>query len=63
MVEAAAESAPRTLRRHDLERAVAAGVIDAARAEALWQFLGRAGPAPTSGHASIWSTCCGTRAR
>ena len=27
------------LRRQDLERAVAAGVIDAARAEALWRFL------------------------
>ncbi len=30
----------RALGRHDLERAVAAGVLDAERAEALWQFLG-----------------------
>jgi len=37
MVEAMA--APRMLRRQDLQRAVAAGVIDTARAEALWQFL------------------------
>ena len=34
---------PRAVRRHDLERAVAAGVLGAAEAEALWQFLG-AGP-------------------
>jgi hypothetical protein len=31
--------APVALRRQDLQRAVAAGVIDAGRAEALWQFL------------------------
>lgn len=37
MVEATA--APRMLRWQDLQRAVAAGVIDTARAEALWQFL------------------------
>jgi hypothetical protein len=40
MVEAVADRVPRTLRWQDLQRAVAAGVIDAGRAEALWQFLG-----------------------
>jgi hypothetical protein len=34
------DAAPKVLGRGDLERAVAAGVLGAARAEALWQFLG-----------------------
>jgi hypothetical protein len=33
---------PKVLGRGELERAVAAGVLDAAQAEALWQFLGTA---------------------
>ncbi len=33
-------SATRAVGRHDLERAVAGGVLEAAQAEALWQFLG-----------------------
>jgi hypothetical protein len=33
-------SGTRALGRHDLERAVAGGVLEAAQAEALWQFLG-----------------------
>lgn len=40
MIETGAAPAPRALRWQDLQRAVAAGVIDADRAEALWRFLG-----------------------
>jgi hypothetical protein len=45
-------SGTRALRRDDLERAVAAGVLGAVEAEALWQFLG-----------SEPRMCSGTRAR
>jgi hypothetical protein len=47
MAEPDAAGEERRLRRQDLERAVAAGVIDAARADALWQFL--EAPSPDTG--------------
>ncbi len=40
MIEAGADPLPRTLRWQDLQRAVAAGVMDTAGAEALWRSLG-----------------------
>jgi hypothetical protein len=61
MVEAVADRVPRTLRWQDLQRAVAAGGIDAGRAEALWQFLSDR-PGADLRPSSIWSMCCGTRA-
>jgi hypothetical protein len=52
------------LARDDLERAVAAGVLRADQADALWRFLRvKAGPGRRSGRASTSSTCCGTPAR
>jgi hypothetical protein len=46
MVGMDAEPSQRSLRRQDLEQAVAAGVVDAAQADALWRFLERPRAAP-----------------